>query len=99
MSERWYSHFKRIFSKSSDFKTTFETPEGQRTLGHILNKSGYFDLSYVDGNPGGTSFNEGQRRIAMYILSIMKMDPEEAKRTATLAAEAERLASQDVYEE
>ena len=99
MNERAYAHFRRVFGKSSDFKETFGTPEGQRTLGHILNKSGYFESSYVDGNAGGTAFNEGQRFVAMYILKMMKMDPEEAKRTATLAAEAERKASQDIYEE
>jgi len=99
MDDRVYAHFKRIFGKAADFKDTFNTPEGKRTLGHILNKCGYFDLSYVDGNPGGTSFNEGQRRIALYIVGMMDMDPELAKRTAALAADADRKAQSDMYDE
>ena len=52
------------------YVAVFSSPEGQRVLRHIMKVGGVLSPSFVQGDPHGTSFKEGQRHLA---LSIAKM--------------------------
>ena len=51
-----------------DYKTTFETPEGQRVLAHILRTAGVTRPRFTT-NIETTRINEGERRLAMSIFN------------------------------
>lgn len=89
-------HRDRIFGKAANYKAVFGSPLGEAVLADIIRESGMYETSYIPGDTHGTAHNEGVRRLATYIVNLVQMSPEEAKRIAELAAHSER--DSDEYE-
>lgn len=92
-------HFKRIVGKSSEFKAVFASDVGQRVLGRILGECGVAKLSYIQGSPDRTNFNEGLRSAGLYIMDMVDMDLEKAKQVAEVAAAADHKATLESFQE
>jgi hypothetical protein len=79
MSDRANSIGQRIadmLHRHEDYVSTFETPQGQRVLRHLMRVSGVTGSNFVAGDPHTTAFKEGQRHIVMSILKFTKKDTE-----------------------
>jgi hypothetical protein len=48
---------------------TFDSEHGQKVLRDIIAMGHVMEPSHVPGNPDETSFREGERRLALYILT------------------------------
>lgn len=65
-----------MLHRHEDYKSTFDTPHGERVLRHLMRVSGVTGSSFVAGDPHATAFKEGQRHIVMSILKFTKKDTE-----------------------
>ena len=59
------------------YVAVFTTPEGQRVLRHILKAGNASQSTFVQGDPHGTSFREGQRHLALSIARMVYRDTTE----------------------
>lgn len=64
-----------------DFKNTFSSEEGKRVLANLSRLCCENDTTYIDGNSYGTAFNEGKRRVILYIRWLLNADPSTVKLT------------------
>jgi hypothetical protein len=59
------------------YQSVFNTPDGQVVLKHILRIGKVTTPTFVAGDPHMTSFNEGQRRLALSILRFVRKNHDE----------------------
>jgi hypothetical protein len=59
------------------YVAVFSSPEGQRVLRHILKVGNATNSTFVQGDPHGTSFREGQRHLALSIAKMVYRDTTE----------------------
>ncbi len=59
------------------YVAVFGSPEGQKVLRHILKAGNAAQSSFVQGDPHGTSFREGQRQLALSIARMVYRDTTE----------------------
>lgn len=69
-----------LFKRQKQYKGTFSTPEGEAVLKDLLKFCMYDSPTYVIGDPHQSAYNEGMRRVALRILSIMDMDKETVRK-------------------
>lgn len=58
------------------YKELFDTPQGKVVLKDLLGIGRINQPSYVMQDPHATAFNEGSRRVVLYILEKLNADPE-----------------------
>jgi hypothetical protein len=61
---------KRRQRDVSDMKTLLRGPECRRILYRIIEESGAFAGSFVAGQSDTTAYNEGQRRVGMFLVGL-----------------------------
>ena len=66
-----------ILTRSNDYKKCFSTVEGKRVLQDLIQFCKYRDSSYVAGDPTGTAFNEGMRRVVLRMIKFLNMSEED----------------------
>ena len=93
------TRYNRIFSKSRQYQAVFGSLEGQLVLGDILREGGILTGSYVDQNASGTAYNEGKRRVAMYVANLVNMSEDDVRRITSQAELSDSLSEQDDYKE
>lgn len=62
-----------------------KTEDGQKVLGDLFREGRLLEPCFVPGDPYQTAFNEGRRRLALHVLSLVNMTPERALELAELA--------------
>lgn len=67
---------KRI-NLAESYQSVFGTPDGQRVLAHIMRVAHCHESNFVQGDPHGTSFREGQRHLALSIARMVNRDTTE----------------------
>lgn len=94
--ERW-----RRESELRDLSAVCHTREGRRFVWRTLTASGVFRVSFVQGEPESTAFNEGRRSLGLSLMAdLHELDPslygrmgkealDEEKKQAEPAAEAD----------
>ena len=60
-----------------DYRHAFSDPEGQRVLADLALQCYENSLTYIDGNPNATAFNEGKRFVILHIRRVMGIDLEQ----------------------
>lgn len=73
---------KELVSLRFKYRHVFETPEGQAVLRDIC-RLGFISRPTFSDNPQRTALNEGQRRLALAILSRAVQDPYAFVKTIT----------------
>lgn len=63
---------KFLTSRNRQYKNVFESEEGKLVLAELYKFCGLNRPSYVEGNPDRTAYNEGLKRVAYHIRSILK---------------------------
>jgi len=58
-----------------DFQTTFSSDSGKRVLSQLSEVCFENKLTYVDGNPGKSAYNEGRRDVLLGIKSLLRANP------------------------
>lgn len=61
----------------ASYVRTFETPDGQRVLRHLMRKGFILESTFVAGDPQQTVLNEGSRRMVLSIISFLGRDHSE----------------------
>lgn len=61
---------KQLKQLEGDYKTTFNTKEGERVLADLI--SAYYHRSSFAKDPYETAFNEGNRAVIVRILNLIK---------------------------
>lgn len=61
----------------ASYVRTFETPDGQRVLRHLMRRGFILESTFVAGDPHQTSLNEGARRIVLSIITFLGRDHSE----------------------
>ena len=61
-----------------DWQFIWATPEGQRAISALLASNGFFS-STIDPNPTTMAFNEGRRNVALDIVQMLAIPPNEFK--------------------
>jgi hypothetical protein len=56
------------------YKQVFNSPNGKLVFQDLCTRFGMFHSSYAAGDPHGTSFNEGQRSVMLYINESINFD-------------------------
>jgi hypothetical protein len=59
------------------YVAVFSTPDGEEVLRHILRVGHSAQSTFVQGDPHGTSFREGQRHLALSIAKMVHRDTTE----------------------
>jgi hypothetical protein len=59
------------------YVAVFSTPDGMEVLRHILKVGNAVQSTFVQGDPHGTSFREGQRHLALSIARMVHRDTTE----------------------
>jgi len=62
-------------NRRNHYRAVFSTPEGQKVLKDLLTFCNINNMTYVPNDPATTAFNEGMRRVALRVISIMENDP------------------------
>jgi hypothetical protein len=62
------------------YRAVFASPMGQEVLADLLRRTGVARATFVAGDPGVSAFNEGQRRVGLYVLEMVNSDPDAAAR-------------------
>ena len=65
-----------------DYRHVFGTPAGQRVLADLLGRTGVMRSAYRPRQADVTAFNEGQRRMGLYLIERINDDPAAAERLA-----------------
>ena len=65
--------FSLTITKSRRYKETFNTVNGKDVLKDLLEFCHYRKPTYVSGDPCGSAYNEGMRRVALRIVSFLNM--------------------------
>ena len=73
-----------ILTRSNDYKKCFASVEGKRVLQDLIQFCKYRDSSYVAGDPTGTAFNEGMRRVILRVIKFMNMTEDELNRISQM---------------
>lgn len=63
-----------MFKRNSQYRETFSTPQGKAVLKDLLKFCHMYAPTHCVGDPYQTAYNEGMRRVALRITSILKMD-------------------------
>lgn len=63
-----------LFKRRQRYKNTFSGPDGEAVLKDLLRFCHYDKPTFVVGDPYQTAHNEGMRRVALRLLSILNMD-------------------------
>jgi len=58
---------------SSKFQSTFNAPEGEEVLFHLMELSGWFEESHFDPDPVMNSFKQGMREFVRTIHQYLTM--------------------------
>lgn len=66
------------FARSKDYKRVFGTPEGKIVLADIMRRARVLSTTFAK-DPYETAFREGERNVALMILSEVKLDIEQTK--------------------
>ena len=61
---------KQLKQLEGDYKTTFNTKEGEKVLADL--ESAYYHRSSFSKDPYETAFNEGSRAVVVRILNLIK---------------------------
>lgn len=81
-----------LFERRRLYRTVFQTEEGKRVLADIFDACGVGRQIAVPGDPHGTYFNDGMRRVGLRIASILDMTDEEIIRLAGQGREQNHVA-------
>lgn len=57
-----------------DYKGVFDTPAGKRVLHDLMKTHHFTSPTFVDGTTEGMLLREGERRVVLRILNILKID-------------------------
>tara|TARA_R100000808_G_C2112863_1_gene126426 strand:+ start:595 stop:852 length:258 start_codon:yes stop_codon:yes gene_type:complete len=68
---------KDIVKLQEQYKSVFESKDGQVVLAHICKVGYVLDSTFVPGDSHGSAHNEGMRRLALSILKFLKKKPED----------------------
>lgn len=61
----------------ASYKRVFESPDGELVLKHIMKVAKVTRPTFVSGDPHQTSFNEGQRHLALSIMRFVRKNHDE----------------------
>lgn len=64
--------FNRFNTRSTDYKTVFETESGKQVLYDLAKMTGAYSQSYVTGDSLETARNEGKREVYNYIIRLLE---------------------------
>jgi len=64
------------FKLSDHYKKVFSTPEGKKVLYDLMKFGKFNQPTYSPGDPNGTAFNEGMRRVILRIVNFVEADLE-----------------------
>ena len=85
---RWlYARMRR----NRDYRLAFGTEEGARVLEDLLRHCHAGEVIHVPGDPYETAFRDGQRRVALRIVSILNMNNEKMLRLAMSEPEQDEI--------
>jgi hypothetical protein len=76
-TQAFLNSVRRRLLRQADYKSVFETTEGQEVLRHICQEAFMFRSTFVAGDPYQSALNEGTRRLALSILREVIKDPRE----------------------
>lgn len=62
----------KVADKQKDYAIVFDSPEGKRVLSDLMKRCGVLSPTFVVGDSHLTSFNEGKRNVALYIVGNLK---------------------------
>jgi hypothetical protein len=62
-----------------DIQKTFDTGPGKKTLAYLSKLCNENEPTYVDHNPNGSAYKEGQRSIILNLRKMLAKDPNEIK--------------------
>lgn len=71
-----------LLRRRSLYRKTFETDHGRLVLRDLCHFAGLARHMHVPGDPCSTSFNDGMRRVALRITSILGMNDAEIMKIA-----------------
>lgn len=80
----------KAMTRREDVAAVLSTPAGRRFVWALLGKCRVFELSYAQGDPTHTAFNEGARQVGNPLLAEIMTDHPEAY--ARMAAESKEPA-------
>ncbi len=64
----------KLRQRRNDYSIVFSSPEGQRVLHDLLRSAHVLEPTF-DREPNVAAFNEGQRNVALRIMSILQYTP------------------------
>jgi hypothetical protein len=70
---------KRFVGRIQDYRKVFGSAEGKRVLYDVMKHGHMLDVSYVRGDPHETSFREGERNMALMIMTKLNIDVDQLK--------------------
>ena len=72
-----------------DFRDTLTgTPRGRRVLYKILEWGHVYQPSFVQGDPHGTAFRDGERNLALRVLAALNAEVEDDRAEAAVTEQA-----------
>lgn len=77
-NDLWNSVFK---NKQATYRRTFATEDGKDVLKDLLSFCKFTESCYVPGDPTGTAYNEGMRRVALRLMSFLNKEIKEEMTT------------------
>ena len=60
----------------ADYRTVFESPQGQRVLADLCQRHGIYDPCHVPGDAYSTAYNDGRRSVVVDLLRYLNTDLE-----------------------
>jgi hypothetical protein len=83
-----------IFGKRAqlvnDYQAIFETPVGNRVLEHLCKVGHIFEPTFVRGDPHESALREGERRLVLSILKVLRTDLGKLQKMAEDAENVEK---------
>lgn len=69
-----------LLTRRARYRRVFGTEDGKKVLDDIFESCGLHRQVAVPGDPHATYFNDGMRRVALRLSSILRMTDEEMRR-------------------
>ena len=87
------SYGRQYLRRTKLYKKIFGTPEGLEVLGFLATESGAYGMSFVQGDPYATAFNEGKRQMYSHIIGVIGQNEDLLRRAVQQEQEANQLAN------
>lgn len=84
MTKTQKSQPPRMIAVIADYQRTFSTAHGRRVLRRMMKECGCMEPSFIEGDPSGTSYNEGRRSAVLDICNRLKMNLADMEKQLTV---------------